>query len=322
MIITEQLINSFIDYKKNEGLKEKTIKQYRGNFMAFYRWLKENKGDTVECIDKLTIEDYKRFLFSLWPSRYSRYKNVKWLSWVCINQKLVVIKHFLEYTNYVFDIWLNPANIKLVKEKRHRMDYFTEEEILEMLKAVEHTEKYRINQLRLKLLILTCYVSWLRLSEVQQITIEDMRNMRTKILWKWDKKREVFFTRECNRLLEEYLEEQKKPLPWIWKIAKNYHEIKYAFIGHHFRDFWTKLGRQTIQLCFDRLNEYLQRTKHISLHTLRHSFATTLLRKGTNLSDIQNLMGHSKLQTTATYLHEDWGLLFSEQQTVFNNFVV
>lgn len=43
MIITEELINSFIDYKKNEGLKEKTIKQYRGNFMAFYHWLKENK---------------------------------------------------------------------------------------------------------------------------------------------------------------------------------------------------------------------------------------------------------------------------------------
>ena len=65
MIINEQLINSFIDYKKNEGLKEKTIKQYRGNFMAFYHWLCENKGNTVECIDKLTIEEYKRFLFSL-----------------------------------------------------------------------------------------------------------------------------------------------------------------------------------------------------------------------------------------------------------------
>ena len=322
MIINEQLINSFLDYKKNEWLKEKTIKQYRYDFMAFYRWLCENKTDTVECIDKLTIEEYKRFLFSLWPSKYSRYKDAKWLSWVSINQKLVVIKHFLEYTNYVFDIWLSPANIKLVKEKRHRMDYFTEDEIKKILEAIEHTEKYRINQLRLKLLILTCYVSGLRLSEVQQITIDDIKNLRTRIIWKWDKKREVFFTKECNRLLEEYLEEQKKPLPWIGKTAKNYHDVKYAFIGHHFRDFWTRLCRQTIQNAFDKLNEYLKWTKHISLHTLRHSFATTLLRNWTNLSDIQNLMGHSKLSTTATYLHEDWGLLFREQQNVFSWFVI
>jgi integrase len=62
------------------------------------------------------------------------------------------------------------------------MDYFTEDEIKKILEAIEHTEKYRINQLRLKLLILTCYVSGLRLSEVQQITIDDIKNLRTRII--------------------------------------------------------------------------------------------------------------------------------------------
>jgi integrase len=47
----------------------------------------------------------------------------------------------------------------MVKAKSNRMDYFTEEEIKLILEAVDHTEKYRINQLRLKLLILVCYVS-------------------------------------------------------------------------------------------------------------------------------------------------------------------
>jgi integrase len=70
----------------------------------------------------------------------------------------------------------------MVKAKSNRMDYFTEEEIKLILEAVDHTEKYRINQLRLKLLILVCYVSGLRLNEVRQIKIEDIRNLNTNII--------------------------------------------------------------------------------------------------------------------------------------------
>lgn len=322
MKITENLINSFIEYKKNEWLKEKTIKSFMYDFMAFYRWLEENNKHNVEDIDKLTIEEYKDYLNSLWASKYSRYKNIKWLSWVTINQKLCCIKHFLEFTNYVYDIGLDPAKIKMVKAKTKRMDYFTEDEIKLILEAVEHTEKYKINQLRLKLLILVCFVSWARMSEVMQVTIEDIENLTWKINWKGDKERQIFFTGLCKEILNQYLEEQKKPLPWIWKIATNTQKVKYAIIGHQYNNFWTKLCRQTIQLAFDKLNKYLQRSKHITLHTLRHSFATTLLRRWTNLSDIQYLMGHSKLSTTATYLHEDRWILQKAQQMTFSNFVI
>ena len=324
MKITLELINSFLDYKKREWLKDKTIKSYQYDFLAFYHWLCENKKDRVECIDKLTIEEYKQVLFSYWPSKYSRYKDIKWLSSQTINQKLTCIKHFLEFTNYVYDLWMNYQNVKMIKSKTRRMDYFTEEEIREILQAVDHTEKYRINQLRLKLLIMVCYVSWMRMSEVMQVKIKDIRNLNCKINGKGDKERQVFFTNECIRILEEYLEEQKKPLPRIWKIAKR--NTDYAIIGHQYKNFWSRLCRQTIQLAFDRLNHYLRqtenRTKHISLHTLRHSFATTLLREWTNLSDIQYLMGHSKLSTTATYLHENRSILKSEQHRVFCNFVM
>jgi site-specific recombinase XerD len=76
--------------------------------VAFDRWLKENKKYTVEQIDKYSIEQYKAYLFSLGASKYSRYKNTENLSSGTINQKLVVIKKFLEFTNYVYDTGIDP----------------------------------------------------------------------------------------------------------------------------------------------------------------------------------------------------------------------
>lgn len=322
MIINEDLINNFIQIQTNRGLKEKTIKRFRSDFMAFYRWLGENKEQTVEAIDKLTIENYKSFLKSKAPSKYGRYKKAEWISNVTINEKLIAIKHFLRFTREFYDIGLEPDKIKNLPEKSERMDYFTEEEVKEILKAVEKTEPYKINQLRLKLLITMCFCSWLRLSESQQITVEDILKWEAKIIWKGDKVRFVYFSPECVKLQMEYLEEQKKPLPRIWKPAKNYKEKHYAIIGHHIRNFGTPICKQTIQLAFEKLNGYLKRTKHITLHTLRHSFATNLMDKWANLSTIQDLMGHAKLSTTATYLHNNWENLKKEQQRVFSSFTL
>ena len=320
MKITLELINNFLEYKRNEGLKEKTLYRFRYDFMAFYRWLCENKKDRIECIDKLTIEEYKHHLFSLWGSKNSRY----WIqnslcSWT-INQKLLVIKHFFEYMNYIYDLWIDYRKIKLNKVKYRTGDYFTEEEIREILRTIDKTEKYRINQLRFKLIVLVCFVSGSRLNELRQITIKGIKNWKQKIVWKWDKERYLFFNRECIEVLEEYIEEQQKPLPRLWRIVKRIND--YAICSHWYNSFGDMIWKQAITEMFKKLNKYLNWEKIITCHTLRHSFATTLLREWTNLSDIQYLMGHSKLSTTATYLHENRSILKSEQHRVFCNFCI
>lgn len=316
MIIDEKLINNFIEYKKNEGLSKKTLYWYTYNFKAFHRWLNENKKYNVEDIDKLTIEDYKGYLFSLWGSKYSRYwEQEKLCSWT-INQKLVVVKHFLEYTNYVFDIWIDSWKIKLNKVEYRTWDYFTIEELKEIIKAIEKTEKYRINQLRLRLIITLCFISWARLNEMRQITIDWIRNWKQKILWKNNKERYIFFNDTCRKVLEEYLKEQKKPIPWLWKKLKN--KSEFAVIWHGFDNFWSQIGKQAICDMFKRLNEYLKRDKHITLHTLRHSYATMMVDSWTNPFHLKELMGHSKLNTTMWYYHKNWNILAMQQQKVFS----
>lgn len=320
MIITEELINNFLEYKRNEGLKEKTLYRFRYDFMAFYRWLCENKKDRIECIDKLTIEEYKHHLFSLWGSKKSRY----WIqnslcSWT-INQKLLVIKHFFEYINYIYDIGIDYRKIKLNKVKYRTGDYFTEEEIREILRTIDKTEKYRINQLRFKLIVLVCFVSGSRLNELRQITIKGIKNWKQKIVWKWDKERYLFFNRECIEVLEEYIEEQQKPLPRLWRIVKRIND--YAICSHWYNSFGDMIWKQAITEMFKKLNKYLNREKIITCHTLRHSFATFMVDHWTNVFHLKELMWHEKINTTAWYYHRNWNILFTEQQQVFSNLII
>lgn len=316
MRIDNNLINSFLSFYKNEWYKEKTLYRYRYDFMAFFHWLCENKTDTIEAIDKLTIEEYKWYLFSLWGSKKSRYwLQEKLCSWT-INQKLVIIKKFLEFTNYVFDLWLDYTKVRLNKVKYKTWDYFTKEEISQILELVNQTEKYRINQLRLKLIIVVCFVSWARLNEMRQITIQWIMNWKQKIIWKWDKERYLFFNDDCKKLLMEYLEEQNKPIPRIGQTLKRHTD--YAIIWHWYENFWNQIGKQTITEMFKKLNQISLFNKHITLHTLRHSFATYMVDNWTNVFHLKELMGHEKVNTTAWYYHKNWNILHKEQSKAFS----
>lgn len=288
--------------------------------MAFYRWLCENKQPTIEAIDKISIEEYKQYLFSLPASKYSKYKDRESLSSGTINQKLVAVKSFLKYINYVYEIWLDANKIKMNKVRYQRCDFFEENEIQEIVKAVDTVEKFEINKKRLKLLIMIAYTSWLRLNEIRNLTIEQVMQWKAKITWKGDKDRRAYFTENTQKLLCEYIELRKQPIERTWKIGGD--SFEFALIGHNQETFWNKIGKQAICEAFKKLNDFLGRSKHITCHTLRHSFATKLVNSGVNLTSIQNLMGHSKLSTTAIYIHENWSNLKNIQDDTFKNFAI
>lgn len=130
----------------------------------------------------------------------------------------------------------------------------------------------------------------------------------------------MFFQPPVMKLLQDYIEVRRSPIPWLGNhVFRETTAEPYAIISHHPSNFGEPCVKSTICRYFKKFSGKLSSGKSFSCHTLRHSFATHLLRSGVNLSDIQQLMGHSKLSTTEIYLHNDRASIGSIANKVFGS---
>ena len=138
-------------------------------------------------------------------------------------------------------------------------------------------------------LLMTAYAGGLRLSEVARLRVEDIDSARMVIhirQGKGHKDRDVMLSPRLLTVLREY-----------WAA---YRPRPYLFPG---RQSDQPVSPRTVQMVCQRALAASGLSKHVHMHTLRHSFATHLLESGTDLRTIQVLLGHHSFSTTARYLH-------------------
>ena len=156
----------------------------------------------------------------------------------------------------------------------------SEEEITEILR--------QISNLKHKCIIYIIYSAGLRLSEVTNLQISDIDSKRKVITirgGKGKKDRITLLSETILELLREYYKEYK-PQKWLFEGQKG-----------------GKYSPTSVQKIFKTALAKTKITKNASIHTLRHSFATHLLERGTDLRYIQELLGHSSPKTTEIYTH-------------------
>ncbi len=142
-----------------------------------------------------------------------------------------------------------------------------------------------------KAMIFTAYSAGLRVSEIVNLKISDIDSKRMQILVqraKGKKDRYVNLSPILLDILRKYLEEYK-PRPGVYLFESEQTLRAYPV--------------RTVQQIFSNAKQKAGIRKEVGIHSLRHSFATHLLDKGTDIKYIKELLGHFNIKTTERYLH-------------------
>jgi integrase/recombinase XerD len=146
-----------------------------------------------------------------------------------------------------------------------------------------------IMNLKHKALFMVAYDAGLRLSEILNLRLDDIDSRRMVIRVRQGKGRKDRYARLSSGLLELLREYWRadRPEELLFPGACKHKRYDLATPGHILKKLCRRAGI----------------TKRVSMHTLRHSFATHLLEAGTDLRVIQQMLGHSNIQTTCLYTH-------------------
>ena len=280
-------LENYRNYLKYErAYSDNTVGAYMNDLNKYEEFLKK---DILES----DTEDLEKYL-----------KYIKNLESTTVAHKITSIKSYFNYNIKRGIVSVNPADkVSRPKLTKHLPEYLTEEEVGKLLDVeVKSPYDYR-NKTILELL----YSSGIRISELVNIKTPnyDSEECLIRIMGKGSKERIVPLGDYAINIMNDYMNNYR---PLI-----NKKHTDYVFVNNR----GDKISRQFIFKVIKK--EALKKgiKKDISPHTLRHTFATHLLKNGADLRIIQELLGHENISATQIYTHVTNNNLKSDYETYF-----
>jgi integrase/recombinase XerD len=241
----------------------KTIKDYVNHVAAFARYF----GKSPDQLGPAHIHGYQVHLI-----------NEKKFSWSSFNNAVCALRLFYRMT--LKKDWII-KHLPYGKRPKTLPVVLSKEEVLRLFAAM-HKLNHRI-------MLMTAYSAGLRVSEVARLRVEDIDcgQMLIRVRQgKGQKDRYVMLSATLLEVLGGYAK-LAQPSDWLFPGAR---------AGHY-------ISARTLNRACQAAAEAAGIHKRISMHTLRHCFATHLLESGIDIRTIQKLLGHAKLETTSRYTH-------------------
>lgn len=286
MYISE-LIMDFIEHIEVErGRSQKTAENYH----LYLDRLVEFAGDEpVSQIDSELVRKWR-----LWLNRYTNDQGDE-LSTITQSYHLIALRSFLGYCSKRGIETLTPEKIELPKVKKKQVTFLDSDEMERLIDAVDANTPIG---LRDRSIIELLYSSGLRVSELCNLNRDHINLKRGEFMvrGKGQKDRPVFVSPEATEWLAAYLETRTDTaIPLFIRYSRDKTgDAK----GERLR-----LTPRSVQRLVSNYAKLAGITKHVSPHTMRHSFATDLLMNGADLRSVQSMLGHSNISTTQVYTH-------------------
>lgn len=286
------IVEEFINYLQNERrYSENTINAYSKDLGVFFKWVVSN-GENIQYIynDDEIIDfkiDFNSVDYQL-IRRFINFLNRNNYKKSTLSRKIATLKSFFKFLNRQELIDANPmVHIISPKIEKSLPKFMYEYQIESLMNAPDLNTTIG---LRDRAIMEVLYASGMRVSELVSIKIKDIDlDLGTIIvIGKGSKERVV-------------------PIgSYAIKAIKNYYESgflddkgEYLFYGLRGKP----LGDRSVRTLLDYYIKKVSNTLNISPHTFRHSFATHLLERGSDLRVVQTFLGHESLSTTQIYTH-------------------
>lgn len=280
-------ILDFIEHLEVEGGRmPRTAENYEFYLQRFV----EFAGDITP--DQITQEVLRKY--RLWLNRY-RSENGETLAMITQSYHLIALRGFLKYFSRRDIASLSPDKIELPKTHRKQVTFLHYDEVTRLLEQINTSEE---SGLRDRAILELLFSSGLRVSELVNLNRDHINTKRREFMvrGKGQKDRPVFISQSAADWVEHYLAMRQDSLvPLFISYSKN---VEPDTSG----DF-RRLTARSIQRMVSKYARLAGITKHVSPHTMRHSFATDLLMNGADLRSVQSMLGHSNISTTQIYTH-------------------
>lgn len=283
-----ELIIDFIEYVEIErGRAARTSENYRRYLERFI----EFAGD-VEVKD-ITNEMVRKY--RLWLNRVISDKGEE-LAMITQAYHLIALRGFLDYLSKRDIPSMAPNKIDLPKTHRKQVTFLHFEEVERILDVIP--DDGTLSHLRDRAIVELLFSCGLRVSELVNLDRDhvNIRRREFMVRGKGQKDRPVFVSKAAAAALEAYLSARSDSLPALFL---NYSRNNTAETTGDYR----RLLPRSVQRMVAKYAKLAGITKHVSPHTMRHSFATDLLMNGADIRSVQSMLGHSNISTTQVYTH-------------------
>lgn len=262
--VNDHVLHSLEQQLKLKGYSPSTIRTYLNEVGIFLRTIRHNKADDFTT---QRIKDYLQYCLE----KLNLTENT-------LHSRMNALKFYYEQVlkraKFFWDIPRPKKGTQLPK-------VLSKEEMIRLLKAIEN--------LKHKTMIMLGYACGLRVSEITGLELKDM-----------DEDRRLLHIRRAKGKKDRVVSLSPVMLVMLREYKSQYKTSQYLFEGQIPGSMYSTRSLESI---IAAAKEKAGIKKPGSMHMLRHSFATHLLDKGTDVVFIQKLLGHNDIKTTLRYLH-------------------